>query len=63
MLLETVLKFADSYRLSEQEAALKAVERLCEKRCTKALTYIMKEFAGSYRSFQQQLYEKARDCL
>ena len=63
MLLDTIIEFADSPLLSKQEAALKALERLCEKRCTKALTYIMKEFSGSSSFFKLQLAKKARDCL
>lgn len=63
MLLETVLDLADSSLASEQRAALKALERLCEKRCTKALTHIMREFSGSSLLFKQQLANQARECL
>jgi len=47
MLLETVLEKADSSLLSDQKAALKALERLCEKQCTKSLTYIMRSLVGA----------------
>lgn len=62
-LLEMVLEFANSTLLSRQEAALKAVERLCKKRCTKALTYIVREFSGSSWGFKQRLADNARECL
>ena len=63
ILLETVLEKADSSLLSEKRAALKALERLCEKRCTKALAYINREFSGSSLLFKLQLAKKARECL
>lgn len=63
MLSKTVLDFADSALPGRQAAALKAVDRLCVKRCTKALTYIMNEYSGSALDFHQQLANKARECL
>jgi hypothetical protein len=63
MLLETVLEKADSSLISDQKAAFKALERLCEKKCTKALTYVMREFSNSSLLLKQQLANKARDCL
>jgi len=63
MLLETVLEKAGSSLLSDQKATLKALDRLCEKQCTKALTYIMREFSGSSLLFKQELAKKARECL
>jgi len=63
ILLETVLEKADSSLLSKQQAALKALERLCKKRCTKALAYINREFSGSSLLLKQQLAKMARECL
>ena len=63
MLLDIVLEGADSNDLSKQKAAVKALEGLCKKRCTKALTFIIGEFCGSNIFFKQRLCKKAKECL
>ena len=62
-LLEMILEFADSTLLDKQQSALKAVDRLCKKRCTRALTYIMREFSGSSLILKRQIVSKIRECL
>lgn len=63
MLLEIVLVGANSRLIPEQKNAVMALDRLVEKRCTKALAHIMYTFGDSSDLFKQQLCKKARENL
>jgi hypothetical protein len=55
---------ASDFDQQKKKNAVAALERLCKKRCTKAIAYIMDESSKySLDGFAVKICEKARNCL
>jgi len=62
-LLEIVMEFGGSGSSHRREQANRAVEKLGERGCTKALQYVVKKFSGSGSSHQRELANRALELI
>lgn len=62
-LLELVLRNGHSPLKRKQDIAKTAVKKLCERRCIKALIYIIDDFGNSYWHSERKIGKMAEDCL